>query len=69
VVLSGGNADGARGLAAVRAAGGVVAVQTPEDAAIDVMPRAALQGCPDATVLPARALGGFLGSLAAGRTG
>ena len=56
-------------VAAVRAAGGVAAVQAPEDASIDVMPRAALQGCPDAIVLPARALGGFLGSLAAGRTG
>jgi two-component system chemotaxis response regulator CheB len=64
VVLSGGNEDGSRGLAAVRAAGGVAAVQAPEDATIDVMPRAALRGCPDATVLPARALGGFLGSLA-----
>lgn len=64
VVLSGGNEDGSRGLAAVRAAGGVAAVQAPEDATIDVMPRAALRGCPDATVLPAKALGGFLGSLA-----
>jgi two-component system chemotaxis response regulator CheB len=63
VVLSGGNEDGKRGVAAVRAAGGVVAVQAPDDAAIDVMPRAALRGCPDATALPARALGGYLGSL------
>ncbi|HEX9049331.1 MAG TPA: chemotaxis protein CheB [Anaeromyxobacter sp.] len=66
VVLSGGNEDGSRGLAAVREAGGVVAVQAPEDAAMDLMPRAALRGCPDATVLPARALGRFLAALAAG---
>ncbi len=67
VVLSGANEDGTRGLAAVRAAGGVAAVQAPEDAAVDVMPRAALRRCPDATVLPARALGGFLGSLGPAR--
>ncbi len=65
VVLSGANEDGTRGLAAVRAAGGVAAVQAPEDAAVDVMPRAAIRRCPDAAVLPARALGGFLGSLRA----
>ncbi len=66
VVLSGANEDGERGLAAVRGAGGLAAVQAPDDAAMDVMPRAALRGCPDATVLPARALGGFLASVAAG---
>ncbi len=65
VVLSGANEDGARGLAAIRAGGGAVAVQAPDEAVIDVMPRAALRACPDATVLPARALGEWLGSLAA----
>ncbi len=68
VVLSGANPDGARGLAAVRAAGGIAVVQAPEDAKVDLMPRAALRECPDATVLPARAIGAFLGSLAAGET-
>jgi two-component system chemotaxis response regulator CheB len=65
VVLSGANEDGARGLAAVRAAGGAIAVQAPDDATIDVMPRAALRACPDAAALPARALGEWLGALAA----
>ncbi len=65
VVLSGANEDGARGLAAVRAAGGIAAVQAPDDAAVPVMPRAALAGCPGATALPAAALGAFLASLAA----
>ncbi len=65
VVLSGANDDGARGLAAIRAAGGMAAVQAPDDAEVDVMPRAALASCPDAVVLPARGLGEWLGSLAA----
>jgi two-component system chemotaxis response regulator CheB len=68
IVLSGANDDGARGLAAVRAAGGVAVVQEPGDARVDVMPRAALRGCPDAKVLPARALAEFLGGLAAEAT-
>ncbi len=56
VVLSGANEDGKRGLAAV---------QAPGDAAVAVMPQAALRECPDATVLPARALGAFLRGLRA----
>ncbi len=63
VVLSGANEDGARGLAAIRAAGGVAAVQAPDDAAVGAMPEAALRACPDATVLPAGALGAFLRGL------
>lgn len=63
IVLSGGNADGARGLAAIRAAGGLAAVQAPEEAAVDAMPRAALEACPDARVLPLRALADLLASL------
>jgi two-component system chemotaxis response regulator CheB len=69
VILSGANEDGARGLAAVRAAGGRAAVQAPEDAASAAMPRAALRACPGATVLPARALGRFLASGAGGEAG
>jgi two-component system chemotaxis response regulator CheB len=64
VILSGASEDGARGLGAVRAAGGVAAVLAPEDAALDTMPRAALRRCPDAAVLARSALAGFLVSLA-----
>jgi two-component system chemotaxis response regulator CheB len=60
VILSGASEDGARGLAAVRAAGGVAVVQAPDDAEVPLMPRAALAACPDATALPASELPGFL---------
>lgn len=43
IVLSGTGSDGAAGLAAIHAAGGVTAVQTPESAAFDGMPRAAMR--------------------------
>lgn len=42
VVLSGTGSDGARGLRAIRAAGGLTMVQSPESARFDGMPRAAL---------------------------
>jgi two-component system chemotaxis response regulator CheB len=51
VVLSGANADGAAGLAAIRKRGGGSWVQTPETAAAAAMPRAALDAVPDALVL------------------
>ena len=41
VVLSGNDADGARGLKAIRDAGGITFAQSPESAKFDVMPRAA----------------------------
>jgi two-component system chemotaxis response regulator CheB len=43
IVLSGANDDGARGLAAVRAAGGTTWAQTPESAPSPEMPRAAIE--------------------------
>ena len=42
VVLSGTGSDGARGLRAVRAAGGLTIAQAPESARFDAMPRAAI---------------------------
>jgi two-component system CheB/CheR fusion protein len=48
VVLSGTGSDDARGLRAIRAAGGLTMVQSPESARFDGMPRAALAlGKPD----------------------
>jgi two-component system, chemotaxis family, protein-glutamate methylesterase/glutaminase len=43
IVLTGANADGARGLAQIRSAGGRAWVQDPDEAAADTMPRAALE--------------------------
>jgi two-component system, chemotaxis family, protein-glutamate methylesterase/glutaminase len=51
VVLTGASPDGARGLAAVEASGGVALVQDPETAEVDTMPRAALAAAPSAHVL------------------
>ena len=57
VVLTGGNQDGAEGLAAVRRAGGVTLVQDPADALAPMMPAAALRLGPPDRVLP---LGGLV---------
>ncbi|AWM39232.1 Chemotaxis response regulator protein-glutamate methylesterase of group 3 operon [Gemmata obscuriglobus] len=51
VVLTGANADGARGLRAVLAAGGTGLVQTPTTAAAAAMPLAALAAHPAARAL------------------
>jgi len=57
VVLSGTGSDGARGLRAVRAAGGLTLVQTPEDARFDGMPRAAISLGGAELILSADAIG------------
>ena len=66
VVLSGASGDGAAGLAAICAAGGVAAVQDPAEAAVATMPAAALARCPRAAVLPAAGLHRLLVRLDAG---
>ena len=48
IVLTGGNSDGALGLRAIEAAGGLAFVQSPATAAHPEMPRAALEACPAA---------------------
>lgn len=54
VVLSGTGSDGAAGVRAVRAAGGLVVVQEPSSAKFDGMPRAAIQTqCADLVLPPA----------------
>ncbi len=42
VVLTGANSDGAKGLRAIKAQGGLAIVQDPETAEADIMPRAAI---------------------------
>ncbi|WP_290634391.1 chemotaxis protein CheB [Aquisalimonas sp.] len=61
VVLSGMGADGTLGLQAIKAVGGLTAVQSPESAQFDAMPNSAIAaGCGDvlapADALPARIL-------------
>jgi two-component system chemotaxis response regulator CheB len=51
LILTGASDDGARGLAAIKAAGGRVAVQDPAAAESRVMPEAALAVTPAAAVL------------------
>jgi len=57
VVLTGANEDGAAGLAAIRARGGVAIVQDPEGAERPEMPRAALEAVPQARCLALEAIG------------
>lgn len=52
LVLTGANEDGARGLAAIKAAGGLAAVQDPAEAAHSTMPQAAMQAAHPDYVLP-----------------
>ena len=51
VVLTGANADGSAGLAAIHQARGLCWVESPETAAVKVMPSKALAAVPDARVL------------------
>jgi two-component system chemotaxis response regulator CheB len=52
IVLTGGSDDGARGLQAVRRAGGLTLVQDPEDAQVPHMVKAALARMTPDFVLP-----------------
>lgn len=64
VVLSGANADGAAGLAAIRARGGGCWVQVPSTAKAMAMPRAAVDAVPDALALTLREMADALGAWA-----
>jgi two-component system chemotaxis response regulator CheB len=52
IVLTGANEDGARGLAAIKAGGGMAAVQDPEEAQQATMPTAAVAKASPDFVLP-----------------
>ena len=60
VVLTGANADGARGLARVSELGGTAVVQDPAEAVRDEMPRAAVAAVPSARVLRTAAIAPLL---------
>lgn len=63
VVLTGASADGARGLAAVSAAGGTAVVQDPAGAYATAMPQAAIAASPAAAVMTLRRIAEFLAAL------
>lgn len=54
VLLTGANMDGAEGMAAIRAQGGLTVVQEPQDADVATMPQAAIDRCAPDHVLPLR---------------
>jgi two-component system, chemotaxis family, protein-glutamate methylesterase/glutaminase len=63
VVLTGANDDGAAGLAAIKARGGVAIVQDPGTAARRTMPEAAIAATVADAVLPLEEIAGFLSEL------
>ncbi|WP_373047250.1 chemotaxis protein CheB [Vulgatibacter sp.] len=60
VVLTGANTDGAKGLAAIARSGGVTVVQSPDEAAVDSMPNAAIAAANPDRVLPLAGIGRLL---------
>ena len=60
VVLTGSSADGAQGVASIKARGGVVIVQDPATAEARVMPAAAIAAAAVDQVLPVEAIGAAL---------
>jgi two-component system chemotaxis response regulator CheB len=60
MLLTGANEDGAQGLARIHAAGGLTAVQDPDEAAHATMPAAALRLAPPDFVLPLAGLRALL---------
>jgi two-component system chemotaxis response regulator CheB len=63
VVLTGANADGARGLQRIHDRGGLAVVQTPATAESPTMPAAALRCVPDARVQTISEIAVLLGAL------
>jgi two-component system chemotaxis response regulator CheB len=60
IVLTGANADGAKGLKAILDAGGTPIVQRPDLAYSAAMPQAALDACPQATAMSLEQIGAYL---------
>jgi two-component system, chemotaxis family, protein-glutamate methylesterase/glutaminase len=63
VILTGANRDGARGLAAIKATGGLALAQDPAGASCREMPDAAIANTAVDRILPLEEIGPFLGSL------
>lgn len=67
VLLTGANMDGAEGMAAIHARGGLTIVQDPQDADVPTMPEAAIARSRPDHILPLRAISPMLQQLAAAR--
>jgi len=63
VVLTGANADGARGLRRIVDRGGYALVQDPATAEVPVMPQQALKAVPEACLLPMEKIGPHLAAI------
>lgn len=63
IVLTGANNDGALGLKAVMAAGGQGMVEKPEEAYASMMPKSAIEACPDALVMSLDDIAAFVRGL------
>lgn len=64
IVLTGANADGARGLRAILDRGGLGLIEDPSSAQSAYMPAAAQQLCPEARVLSLEGIASFLNEVA-----
>ncbi|WEK46422.1 MAG: chemotaxis protein CheB [Candidatus Andeanibacterium colombiense] len=60
IVMTGANHDGAAGLRAVAAAGGIAIVEDPDTAETSIMPASALAACPSARILDIAGIKSFL---------
>jgi two-component system, chemotaxis family, protein-glutamate methylesterase/glutaminase len=63
VILTGSSPDGARGLAKIKANGGVAIVQEPSTAVSRIMPDAAIAAVPTAKILPLSEITSYLVNL------
>jgi two-component system chemotaxis response regulator CheB len=63
ILLSGANADGAKGLQKIEASGGLVVIQDPETAEVGYMPAQGLKLVQSAVVLPGDQIGKYLCNL------
>lgn len=63
IILTGANGDGARGLAKIKAAGGLTVVQEPATAQAPEMPRAAIAATSIDRILPLCEIASFLNNL------
>lgn len=66
VVLTGASRDGARGARKIRDAGGLVLVQDPAEADVDIMPKAAIAEASPQFIAPLRELAVTLGTISRG---
>jgi two-component system, chemotaxis family, protein-glutamate methylesterase/glutaminase len=60
ILLTGANQDGAAGMAAIHAGGGLTVVQDPDDALVATMPQSAIDRCSPHLILPLARIGALM---------